>query len=90
MPEQHAVRNETGNRACGFEIDLVHERRRAVIEIVAAGRDPGMHVQNGFAPSEFFPYGFQVRVAGPMTLVVIGVDTDAVTFQRVIGVGDLL
>src|SRR2546427_6861273 len=49
-----------------------------------------MHVQDCFAPAEFFPYGFQVGIAWPMTLVVIRVDTDPVTFQGIARVLDLL
>src|SRR6266850_13208 len=49
-----------------------------------------MHVQDGFAPAEFFPYGFQARIAGPVTLLVIGINADPIAFQRVVRISDFL
>ena len=90
ISKQHAVCDETRHCTRGFEIDFIHKRGGAVIEIVATGGDPRMHVHDRLTASKLLPYRCKLRIAGPMTLVVVGINADSVALQRFVRVLDFL
>src|SRR5881296_516937 len=49
-----------------------------------------MHIKDGVASAKLFPYRLELRIARPVSLVVIRVDADAVALQRVVCILDFL
>src|SRR5262245_8343633 len=82
--EHHTTGDEARDGSGGFEINFIHEGTRAVIEVAAARRYPGMHIEDGVAPVELLPDRLMNRIAGPPSLIIVRVNADTVAFQCVV------
>src|SRR5437868_2244641 len=49
-----------------------------------------MHIKDGVPAAKLLPDRLELRIAGPVSLVVVRVDADAIALQRVVGILDFL
>src|SRR5262249_44516765 len=90
IAEHYAVHHDTCDGAGNVEIELEHGCCRTIFETSAAGRSHRVHINDRVPPIQLLPHGLEIFVTGPAAFVVVAVDADAIHFQSVETIFNLL